>query len=130
MIPSEYRTSIVLNSIQFIRAVTEAYGSEEGMELWSRIAEVLDPTIKGEVFKAMLLGEYGTTVRLSGVTYGYDKISAIKAIRAVDSRRLGLKEAKDAVEDIVDRGGSFVVEIANSERHTAFAQLREAGFLM
>lgn len=42
----------------------------------------------------------------------YDKVKTIKAVRAVT--HLGLKDAKDAVEDVVDRGLSISMDISRN----------------
>jgi hypothetical protein len=83
--------------MHFMRAITEAYGSEEGMKLWDTIASTLDPDIKGKIFFAMLTGEYNDrlTIQLDMTMYRthVPRVEGIKAIRTVTG--MGLKEAKD-----------------------------------
>jgi hypothetical protein len=45
MIPSEHKAEIITTGINFMRAITEAYGSDEGMRLWDTIATTLDSDI-------------------------------------------------------------------------------------
>lgn len=130
MIPVNERGNIVMSSIMFIRAITKAYGSEEGMELWSRIAEVLDPAIKGEVFKAMLVGEYEGLVRIKGLDSNkFDKIGVIKLIRNTDKRRLDLKEAIEVIRGL-EAGKSFDLKVAENNRAEVCMQLQSMGVIM
>lgn len=96
-IPKEHEPAILQSGMHFMRAITEAYGSEEGMRLWDTIASTLDPDIKGKIFIAMLTGEYNDqlTIQLDMVKYRtlVPRVEGIKALRTVAG--LGLKEAKD-----------------------------------
>ena len=127
MIPESERANIVMSSIVFIRAVTKAYGSEEGMELWSRIAEVLDPAIKGEVFKAMITGEFNGIITVSGIDQQrFKKIDFVKLIRSVDKRGLTLKEALN-VTNRLEEGLPFGIEVSESNRQDIILQLQSLG---
>lgn len=130
MIPEQERSNIVMYSVTFIRAITKAYGAENGMELWSKIAEVLDPAIKGEVFKAMLIGEHTGHLRIKGInSVMFDKIGFVRLVRATDKRRLGLKEAMEVVR-ILEAGREFDLEIDEKERATIYRDLDNVGILM
>lgn len=112
MITDENRPHIIDTGMHFMRAITEAYGPETGMKLWSQIAEVLDPSLKGEIFFAMLTGKHQRTIRISfpNPQIEYRKIDCIKAVRAVDMD-LGLKEAKDIIEEMYDHRQSRTLTI-------------------
>jgi hypothetical protein len=125
MIPEDCRAEIVHTGISFMRSITEAYGAEEGQKLWDTIANTLDPDIKGQIFFAMLTGNFSHKVVLLGYTEG-GKIPAIKAIRTVTG--LGLKEAKD-IADQLDYGIKPVsITLSDpTKRNVAVSILREAG---
>jgi hypothetical protein len=131
MIPEEARGNIIMSSVMLIRAITKAYGAEDGMELWSKIAEVLDPAIKGEVFKAMLIGEFTGQIRIKGIDSSrmFDRIGFVRLVRTVDQRRLGLKEAMDIVRTL-EAGREFDLEINEKERTTIYRDLNNVGILM
>ena len=57
-LPEEHKTAIISNGLHFMRAITEAYGADKGMELWDTIASTLDPDVKGQIFFAMITGNY------------------------------------------------------------------------
>ena len=65
-IPVEHKEAIVGSGLEFMRSITSCYGSEEGMKLWEVIAGTLDPSVKGEIFFAMITGEYNSNLRVSG----------------------------------------------------------------
>lgn len=96
-----------------MRAITEAYGPEEGMRLWETIADTLGPDIKGEIFLSMITGEYTDKIRIKGVTGNL--VATIKAFRQYDRRRLGLKEAKD-LADLVMSGRQIDLDVNPRDR--------------
>lgn len=127
MIPFEHKEDIIQTGMSFMRAITEAYGVDEGMKLWDNIASTLDPDVKGQIFFAMLTGEYTTTINVSSHIVGADRVRMIKAIRNVDRRSLGLKEAKD-MTDLLSSGKSIKLEVNPEYRAMGMSELRKAGF--
>jgi hypothetical protein len=110
-----------------MRSITEAFGNEEGMKLWDTIADTLDPDVKGQIFFAMLTGEYNGIVTLTGSSAHANKVSLIKAVRSVDNRRLGLKEAKD-ICDMLWEGKPQKLHVDPKNRNMVMRELRDAGF--
>ncbi len=132
MIPEKHKQVLVDASIGFMQTVAEIYGAEKGQELWAAIADTIDPDLKGEVFMAMLTGNYRLDklhVRNPFVSSVQNKVALIKCIRAYDRRRLGLKEAKD-IADRLDNGGSEVLEVEPNIRPTLAVELRKLGMVV
>lgn len=127
MIPAEHKEDIIQSGINFMRSITEAYGTDEGMKLWDAIASTLDPDVKGQVFFAMLTGDYNGVVSISSAQAGSDRVWRIKSIRSVTHPSLGLKEAKD-LSDMLDSGKTIKLNINPKKRSEALAELRNAGF--
>jgi len=127
MIPAEHKEEIIQSGISFMRSITEAFGADEGMKLWDTIASTLDPDVKGQIFFAMLTGEYNNIVNITGHNPGADRVRMIKTIRSVDKRGLGLKEAKD-MSDYLSNGQMIKLEIDPAVRGMALSELRKAGF--
>ena len=65
MIPAEFKEDIIQSGINFMRVITEAYGTDEGMKLWDTIATTLDPDVKGQIFFAMLTGDYNGIINVA-----------------------------------------------------------------
>mgnify|MGYP003334871967 FL=1 len=127
MIPEDHKDDVIATGLQFMRAITEAFGTETGLELWDTIAQTLDPDVKGQMFFAMLTGQMPGRIRVSGIRQDHmgRKVEQIKAIRAVSG--WGLKESKDAIDLLYDRGQAFVLETTSLDRTTHLQTLRMAG---
>lgn len=125
MIPVEFKQDVIQSGINFIRSITEAFGTDEGMKLWEEIASVLDPDVKGQIFFAMLTGEYNGIITISGCAAHSNKVAMIKAIRSVTG--LGLKEAKDTCDEMLC-GKPQRLNVNPKRRHAALQELRDAGF--
>ena len=125
MIPAEHKEDIIQSGINFMRSITEAYGTDEGMKLWDTIATTLDPDVKGQIFFAMLTGDYNSIIKVSSFQQGSDRIKRIKTIRVVTGH--GLKEAKD-LSDLLDAGKQIQLNIDPKKRIDALIELRRAGF--
>lgn len=125
MIPTANKNDIIQSGINFIRSITESYGADEGMKLWDTIASTLDPDVKGQIFFAMLTGEFNDRITLGSFSNGSNRIAMIKAIRIVTG--LGLKEAKDLSDETVS-GKTVTIHCIPSKRQAALVELRNAGF--
>lgn len=129
-IPNEYKQSVISSGIEFVRAVTEAYGAEEGMRLWDKLNETLDPDVKGEVFFAMITGSYYDKITLHPSPNMSNRVAAIKSVRSWTG--LGLKEAKDIVDAVTGYNGTLGTEMVitlqrPSDRVAAVIDLRQTG---
>ena len=125
MIPAEHKETIISAGIEFMRSITECYGNEKGMKLWDDIASTLGNDVKGEIFFAMISGEYTTKLKVSGTVN--DRIASIKAIRSFTG--LGLKEAKD-LSDEMQLGKTVHIKILDPKfRTNAIRELRSVGHL-
>lgn len=127
MIPAEYKQDVIQSGINFMRSITEAFGTDEGMKLWDTIADTLDPDIKGQILFALLTGDYNGVITLTGSAASANKVTLIKAVRNVDTRRLGLKEAKDVCDNLWN-GKPQKLHIDAKNRNYALRELRDAGF--
>lgn len=105
MIPEQHKDDVICTAIEFIAAIGQSYDSETAIVLWERIAEVLDPDIKGQVFMAMLNGNNSgqRTIHVHPGSFGMnnERITLIKFIREHDLSNPGLKEAKDMTDELM-----------------------------
>lgn len=125
MIPAEHKQDVIQSGINFMRSITEAFGTDEGMKLWNTIAETLDPDVKGQIFFALLTGEYNGIITLTGAMASANKIALIKAVRSVSG--MGLKEAKDVCDELCS-GKPQKLTVEPKNRNIALRELRDAGF--
>jgi len=101
---SENIEEIVDTGIPFLNAITTHYGKETGFALWTKLCESMPTEVRDGIFLAMLSGQSPRTVRVKGYS-GNNNIERIKTLRTVSG--LGLKEAKDLDDGIVNHGQSF-----------------------
>lgn len=110
MIPETNRDSVLMAAAQFVHEITAAYGGDEGVKIWERISEVLDPDIRNELFMIMLTGDGAgdsvINIRQQSVsatdTVARNRVEFIKYVRTHDTRMLGLKEAKDISDEVTN----------------------------
>jgi ribosomal protein L7/L12 len=124
----EQEMRVVAHGMQLMRVLAEIHGHEKGMELWNTIGETLGAEIKGKIFFAMLTGKgSGTSIMIKEVYSDTQKIPLIKAIRSVDSRSLGLAEAKKLSEDLMDRKMPVTLVIDSESYFASKRELINAG---
>ena len=135
MIPEDHKTAVVSNGIHFMRAITEAYGADDGLKLWEQIASVLDGDVKGQIFMAMITGNYNDRIHLKTLypLASSNAVACIKAIREWDKRGLGLKEAKDMYDRVASRTARHEIsneflQVDHARYHLALAAMRNVGF--
>ena len=125
MIPEEHKESVIANGLHFMRSITEAYGTDEGMRLWEIIAGTLDPDVKGQIFFAMITGTHQNRIVLRRVGPNTDRVARIKEIR--NWTGMGLKEAKDA-SDMAEMNKPVSLSVKPHEYTQAVHGLRRVGF--
>jgi hypothetical protein len=127
VIPEEHRAQVVNSGYNFIKTITDAYGAEAGMNLWDEIARVLDPDLKGQIFFAMITGEYNDKINVHhpDISKSNIKVSIIKSIRTWDVRGLGLKEAKDMMDSL--NWQDITLEVDPRHRSRAVTELNSLG---
>lgn len=91
---------LISDGIRFLESLSNYYGAERAMEVWSALGPAVGDDVKGRVFMTMLSGN-GNSMRLelsrpaapyTGPTHNI-AVPVIKTIRAATG--LSLKEAKD-----------------------------------
>lgn len=126
-IPEQYQNQLVDASLHLMRALANAYGSERALEFWSTLSDTIDSDLKGLTFAAMLTGRTGELLVINSLPTHANKIGIIKAIRTWDKRSLGLKEAKDFVDNLNDRGTPIDLEIHYEKVDQAREEFRTLG---
>jgi hypothetical protein len=135
MIPEEFKHEVISTGIEFMRSITNAYGADEGMKLWDAIADSMDPDLKGQIFFALMTGGYSGSITIVGVDPALyqetalmtsPKIAAIKAMRHWSIGVLGLKDAKEGIED-AEAGKPYILKVDAADRAKAVQELRAIG---
>lgn len=126
-IPEQYKNQLVDASLHLMRALANIYGSDRAMEFWSTLSDTIDTELKGLTFAAMLTGRTGELLVINSFPIHVNKIAVIKAIRTWDKRALGLKEAKDFVDNLNERDIPIDLEIHYEKVNQAREEFRALG---
>ena len=98
---------LIGSGIRFLKDLQEDLGTDKGLEVWDKMREAMGDEICGQVLFGIIKGNDGNVIRL--ISIGEQKINAIKLVR--ECTRLGLKEAKDLVENVQWNGKSVDLEM-------------------
>lgn len=132
MISESDRSDLIFSSIQFMETISRIYGADKGIELWSTIANTIEPDLKSQIFLHMLTGSHSSPkihVRNPFMSRIENRVGIIRCIRTYDRRRLGLLEAKKIV-DSLDNGGSVVLEVDPELNPTFKVELRKLNLVV
>lgn len=124
---SDQRRQLTDAGLMMLRAIGNVYGSDRALDMWNTIADTVDPALKLWTFEAMLLGRQECTLVITALPQFCDKIAVIKAIRSWDRRQPGLKEAKDMMEALAERGQEITLEVNYQRIDSAAADFRRLG---
>jgi ribosomal protein L7/L12 len=120
---------VIADGIQFLRSITQYYGTDKGMEVWNAMGEAMGKEIKGQVFFKMLTGETGTIVRFTA-GQAHDNGNAVPVIKAIRvATGLGLKEAKDMWDESKIKSVSIRLN-ATDEARILGRELRTLGCII
>jgi ribosomal protein L7/L12 len=126
-LPHDASDRIVFGGIELMSAITDAFGAEEGLEVWNKMAEHIGQEFHQRVFMAMLSGQTSCHVRVIGKNV-YEAglfIDLIKTIRKYTG--LGLKEAKD-IADGINNGATETIKIMKStDRRHFIEEIKKSG---
>jgi len=131
-VPEEYKQELVGASISFMQTVSSIYGPDRGQELWSAIADAIDPDLKNEIFMTMLTGHYQSDkIKITNPYLGplSNKVAVVRAIRKYDKRRLNLREAMNITDNLADAGTS-ILEVEHQVQPDARAEFRQLGMVI
>jgi ribosomal protein L7/L12 len=120
-LPNDVADRIVFSGIELMSAITDAFGAEEGIEVWNKMAEHIGQEFHQRVFMAMLSGQTSCHVRLigKGVRDNGYFVELIKTIRNYTG--LGLKEAKD-IADGINNGATETIKLMKSVDRRPFLE--------
>ena len=133
----EIDESVIITGVSFMKAMGNAYGADTAMAIWEKLCEAISPEVKGAIFMAMLTGDIEPSIVCVSVHPSMkdrlNKVAIIKAIRNYDVRGLGLKEAKDLMDHMVNTGTSLMLTLRKPSEtlarpyHDAKVSLESAG---
>lgn len=129
---TDFEKEVVHAGVNLLRAMGRAYGSDSAMLMWETITTAIKPEIKGQILMTMLCVEVGGDITISSIGQTSNYVGLIKCIRTHDSRGLGLKEAKDLVNQLRNYGNTKLVHLTVSSDKAAACrhELRSLGAIV
>jgi hypothetical protein len=125
---NEVPTELIHSGIMFLRDLSQYYGDERAMKLWEELRDGMGREVQNAILMTMLRGNYSrqATVTMS-VPREYTKfIEAIKNVRQASG--YGLKDAKDFVEMVSDKGPQ-ILKLKDDVEVRGFVQnMKNCGF--
>ena len=114
---------------EIVRVMTREYCAEDGMQLWEKIAEVIDPSLKGSIFFNLITGN-ATSVTIRKVAPFTHKVSLVKAIRTITNPPMSLRDAKDQADAVMDHFKAITISIPPNTFNDAKRTLQDAGCII
>ena len=134
---TETRDALINQAFCFMRALIDEFGPEAGAEMWDTISATLPKGVRTQLLMTMLTGSAGDRITIRDTKMSAQKVPLIKALREYDSRGLGLKEAKEMVDELTGTGWStgrprkaIEVHIKPNDRSYIINRLSDAGFVV
>jgi hypothetical protein len=128
----EPREALLTQCIVLMRLIIEEYGEESGEKMWDHICDALPDTVKRHLLMKMIVGNFSNRIVIRHAKMSAQKVPMIKAVREVDNRKLGLREAKDLVDKLYEspNTGSISLHVDLDNRIWAMEKLSCAGFVV
>jgi len=120
---------VITDGIQFVKSLTEYYGSTKGQEVWRAMGDAVGKSLQNKIFLAMLTGQSGLNV-----SFKADKsISLNNAIPVIKCIRMhtgySLRDAKDAWEE--SKLKTCIIQMSSGANVAEFRKdLRQLGCLV
>ena len=74
----EVLNELIANGIEFLRSLTEYYGTDRGMEIWNQLGQTVGTDVQGQIFMHMLKGTNKIVFSCKDQT-----VNAVELIRCV-----------------------------------------------
>lgn len=121
---------IINASLEFMAAITDAFGPEVGIVKWEGIAGCVGDNFKHEMFIAMLAGKTANKINLRWRHIndtGNQYVEFIKKLRMATG--WGLKEAKDFADILKSSGTAKAIEVKSEHRQALIDDFRNITYL-
>lgn len=132
---------LISAALVFKNTIKEIFGEEYGEDVFNNASDSILPELKYEILKNAITHKYSLFIVVAGInnnlprngrnsSWGYEKISSIKALRTYSKSKFGLKEAKD-ICDAIEQNVKTKVDVASVEDRTKLVNaLTAAGLII
>lgn len=134
---SDARERLINHAFCLMRAIIDEFGAEEGEKMWETISETMPRSVRSQMLMMMITGATMDRIVVKHAKMSANKVHMIKALRATDSRGLGLKEAKEMVDTLTGTGyfknnsaAAIEVHVNPEDRYKVINELSAVGFVI
>ena len=117
---------LLRDAMNFYVSITEVYGAEAGIRMFTHLCEDVCPDLGQRVFFKMLEGQTRGRITVRGVNAGYDRVGCVREIRRLTG--CGLKDAMSQLEQLA-QGESVVLELQRGQEVSTYS-MAELGLII
>ena len=117
---------LLRDAMNFYVSITEVYGAEKGIEMFTHLCENVCPELGQRVFFKMLEGQSRGRVTVRGLADPHDRVGCVREIRRLTG--CGLKDAIAQLEQLA-QGQSVVLELQRGQEVSTYS-MAELGLII
>ena len=117
---------LLRDAINFYVSITEVYGAEKGIEMFTDLCRNVCPELGQRVFFKMLEGHSRGRVTVRGLADSHDRLGCVREIRRLTG--CGLKDAINTVDQLA-HGGEVVLELQGGAEVSTYT-FQQLGFII
>ena len=123
---SQAEELLLRDAINFYVSITEVYGAEKGIEMFTDLCRNVCPELGQRVFFKMLEGHSRGRVTVRGLADSHDRLGCVREIRRLTG--CGLKDAINTVDQLA-HGGEVVLELQGGAEVSTY-NFQQLGFII
>ena len=117
---------LLRDAMNFYVSITEVYGAEKGIEMFTDLCRNVCPELGQRVFFKMLQGHSRGRVTVRGLADPHDRLGCVREIRRLTG--CGLKDAINTVNQLA-QGGEVVLELQGGAEVSTYT-FQQLGFII
>ena len=117
---------LLRDAMNFYVSITEVYGAEKGIEMFTDLCRNVCPELGQRVFFKMLQGHSRGRVTVRGLADPHDRLGCVREIRRLTG--CGLKDAINTVNQLA-QGGEVVLELQGGAEVSTY-NFQQLGFII
>jgi hypothetical protein len=117
---------LLRDAMNFYVSITEVYGAEKGIEMFTDLCRNVCPELGQRVFFKMLEGHSRGRVTVRGLADPHDRVGCVREIRRLTG--CGLKEAITKLDELA-QGCEVVLELQSGAEVSTYS-FQQLGFII
>ena len=123
---SQAEELLLRDAMNFYVSITEVYGAEKGIEMFTDLCRNVCPELGQRVFFKMLQGHSRGRVTVRGLADPHDRLGCVREIRRLTG--CGLEDAINTVDQLA-HGGEVVLELQGGAEVSTYS-FQQLGFII